>query len=258
MKLLNTLIRLLFTLWAYFTFFSLMLVVFFYHIIIVIATKGKGIELLYKSYRPWARIWCKLNGVRLDIKGYENFSKNRSYIFVSNHGSIGDMIIVAAAMNIQYRPLGKVEVTQIPFMGFMFKHTLVTVDRSNPESRKESMDRMRELIKQNISVLILPEGTRNRTNKPLQPFHEGAFRLAIEFQLPIVPMILLHTKRLYPNNSLLMNRSSLGCRFLEPVSTESLTEDNIHELKEKVFKLIEECVIQNEPEFTHLRQSGTN
>ncbi len=239
-------LRFFFTVWAYFTFILLMFVAFAYHVIVMTLTRGKGIELMYKCYRPWARTWALLNGVRLDIRGYENFNKNKSHIFVSNHGSTADIIIVASSMISRYRPLGKKETTEIPVMGYMFARALVLVDRSNPESRSKSMERMRELIRQNISVLIAPEGTRNRTEQPLQPFKEGAFRLAIEFQLPVVPMVLLHTRKLYPNNSWLMNHSNLGCHFLKPIPTDGLTEENVTELKDKVFRLMEDYVIQHE------------
>jgi 1-acyl-sn-glycerol-3-phosphate acyltransferase len=204
---------------------------------------------MYKCYRPWARTWAFINGIKLEVKGEENFDRNKSYIFVLNHGSTADIVIAPAAMRNRYRPLGKKELTQIPFMGYMFKKAVVLVDRSDPESRRESMDRMRQIIKRNISIMIAPEGTRNRTPLPLQPFKDGAFRLAIEFQLPIVPMVLLNTRKLYPNNSLLMERCELKCHFLKPVSTEGLTEADVDTLKDKVFNLIESHVIQNDALF---------
>lgn len=204
---------------------------------------------MYKIYRPWAYVWAFINGVHLEIQGQQYVNENQSYIFVSNHGSAADAVIIAAAMTNRYRPLGKIETVDIPVMGYIFKRALVTVDRSSPESRKESMDKMRDLIKRNISVLILPEGTRNKTDKPLQPFKDGAFRLAIEFHLPVVPMVLLKTRKLFPNDSILMNHSGLGCHFLEPVPTAGMTEDDIPMLKDKVFTLIEKHVIDNEEQF---------
>src|SRR5687767_7996207 len=159
----KTIFKALFTVWAYSTFIVSMFIVFLYHVIIATFTRGNRVELMYKSHRPWAHTWAFFNCVKIDVRGEENLNKNQSYIFVSNHSSIGDIIIVAAAMKTHYRPLGKMEVTQIPVMGYMFKRVIVTVDRSNPESRKESMEKMRDLIRRNISLLILPEGTRNRT-----------------------------------------------------------------------------------------------
>lgn len=243
----KTLLRFFFTLWAYFTFIVLMLIAFAYHVIVMTVTRGKGIELMYKCYRPWARSWAWLNGVSITVKGEENLDRNKSYIFVGNHGSTGDMIIIAAAMRGRFRPLGKMETKRIPIMGYIFSRALVTVDRSNPDSRRESMEQMRTLIKQGISILIMPEGTRNRSSMPLQPFHDGAFRLAIEFQLPVVPMILLNTRTLYPNDSWLMNRTGLECHFLKPVITEGLAEENIRQLKEHVFGIMEKYLMENSP-----------
>ncbi|GIV34445.1 MAG: 1-acyl-sn-glycerol-3-phosphate acyltransferase [Chitinophagales bacterium] len=239
-------LRIAFTIWAYLTFFLLMLIAFVYHIVVAIITLGRGVDLMYKCYRPWAVTWAFLNGVRLDIRGEEHIEKNRSYVFVMNHGSTADIVIVAAAMKNRYRPLGKKELVRLPVMGFMFRKALILVDRSNPESRRQSMERMREIIGKNISVLIAPEGTRNRTPEPLQPFKDGAFRLAIECQLPVIPMVLLNTRRLYPNDEWLLHHCPLGCHFLEPVSTEGLKEKDIPELKEKVHTLMKEHIVKHD------------
>lgn len=227
-----------------------MLVVFFYHVVVVVFIRGNRVEWMYKAYRPWARTWAFINGVKLEVKGEENFDRNKSYIFVLNHGSTADIVIAPAAMRNRYRPLGKKELTQIPIMGYMFKKAVVLVDRSDPESRKQSMERMREIIKRNISIMIAPEGTRNRSPAPLQPFKDGAFRLAVEFQLPIIPMVLLNTRKLFPNDHWLMERCELKCHFLKPVSTEGLTEADVDSLKDKVFKLIENHVIQYDALFS--------
>jgi 1-acyl-sn-glycerol-3-phosphate acyltransferase len=242
--------RALFTLWAYFTFVVLMLVVFLYHVGVVIFTRGNRVELMYRSYRPWALAWAFLNGVRLEVKGREKIEKNKSYIFVINHGSTGDIVIVASSMIWPYRPLGKKELTSIPVMGYMFQRAVILVDRSDAESRRLSMERMREVIRQHISIMIAPEGTRNRTHFPLQPFKDGAFRLATEFQLPVVPMVLLNTRVLYPNDSLLMNHCTLKCHFLDPIPTAGMTESDVPALKEKVFKLMEDYVKAHDALFT--------
>jgi len=241
--------RFFFTLYAYLTFILLMLLIFFLHVIITVFTRGNRVALMYKIYRPWARTWAFINGVKLEVKGEDNFEKDKSYIFVLNHGSAADIVIVAASMRNRFRPLGKKELTEIPFMGYMFKRAAVLVDRSDAESRRQSMERMRTIIKRNISIMIAPEGTRNRTPAPLQPFKDGAFRLAVEFQLPIVPMVLLNTRKLYPNNSLLMERCALKCHFLKPVPTEGLTEADIEPLKEKIHMLIEAYVLANDALF---------
>ncbi len=245
----NILFRFLFTVYAYFTFILLMVIVFFYHVVVMLISGGRAIEWLYKIYRPWARTWAFINRVPLEVEGEENFDENRSYIFVLNHGSTADIIIAPAAMRNRYRPLGKKELTQIPLMGYMFKKAVILVDRSDPESRKESMEAMREIIQHNISIMIAPEGTRNRTAAPLQPFKDGAFRLAIEFQLPIVPMVLLNTRKLFPNDYWLLEHCKLKCHFLKPISTEGLTEADVEPLKNKVYKIMEDYVVANDALF---------
>lgn len=245
----KTVFRFFFTIYAYFTFFILIVLVFFIHVLVVLFVRKNRTDALYKIYRPWARTWAFLNRVPLEVKGEENFEQDKSYIFVLNHGSTADIIIAAASMTNRYRPLGKKELTEIPLMGYMFKRAAVLVDRSDAESRRQSMERMRGIIKRNISLMIAPEGTRNRTPAPLQPFKDGAFRLAIEFQLPIVPMMLLNTRKLYPNNSLLLEHCDLKCHFLKPVLTNGLTENDIEALKEKVHTIMETYVLEHDALF---------
>ena len=82
------------------------------------------------------------------------------------------------------RPLGKKELLNIPVFGWILRSVAVLVDRSNPESRRKSVERLNKIFKRGISVIIFPEGTTNKTDKPLTPFYDGAFRIAIENQGP--------------------------------------------------------------------------
>ena len=102
----------------------------------------------------------------------------------------------------QFRPLAKKELLKIPVFGWIAKAATIIVDRSSPESRKKSIDRLKQFLRQGISILIFAEGTQNRSKEVLQPFHDGAFRIAIDTQQPILPMVVIGAGRLMPPSTI--------------------------------------------------------
>jgi 1-acyl-sn-glycerol-3-phosphate acyltransferase len=100
-------------------------------------------------------------------------------------------------------------------------------------------------------VLIFPEGTRNKTTKPLKEFYDGAFRLAIETQLPILPMVMCNTKAMWGNEKFLIRPVDLKAIYLKPISTNGLTENDIQSLKEQVYKLMESVVLKEDVLFAN-------
>ena len=109
--------------------------------------------------------------------------------------------------------LGKKELSKIPFFGWLTSKWAIWVDRSSPESRKEGSEKLKQILSGGTSVLVAPEGTRNNTDEPLLPFRYGPFRLAIESQIPILPVIIHNAGKLMTRGSLFThprNRSLLG------------------------------------------------
>src|SRR5690606_10156480 len=125
------------------------------------------------------------------------------YIFVSNHISYLDSAVLVKAYRQPLRPLGKVEMSKIPVFGFIYRNAIVTVDRSNPDNRAASLRVLRSILSRGISVLVFPEGTFNDTRRPLKDFYDGAFRLAIETQTPVKPVLFLDTYRRMPYTGVL-------------------------------------------------------
>jgi len=96
------------------------------------------------------------------------------------------------------RPLAKKELLKIPVFGWIASSAAVIVDRSSGESRKKSMDRLKNILSNGTSILLFAEGTQNRSKEPLQPFKDGAFRIAIDAQEPILPMVVVGAGPLMP------------------------------------------------------------
>jgi 1-acyl-sn-glycerol-3-phosphate acyltransferase len=117
------------------------------------------------------------------------------FVIVSNHRSFLDILINASAYPGVYKFLSKKEMTKIPVWGLTVRRLCILVDRKSPESRAESMERMRQALDRGFSILLYPEGTRNRGETPLTDFYDGAFRLAAETGYPLAVMTLFDPRK---------------------------------------------------------------
>lgn len=240
MNLLRTLILLPYNLWAYGTFIVLGLLSVLAYAIILLTVRHQPGRWLYFCNYYYARIWGALNGVRQVVKGQENLDRRAIYVICVNHRAIGDLFILPASLKgVNYRPLSKVELGDIPVIGYLFRKALVLIDRKDPASRKKGVDTLKKLMdNEGVSPLIFPEGTRNLTPAPLKPFYDGAFRIAIETQVPILPLVLLNIDKVTPPKSSLIRPGTLYCHILPAINTTGLTLEDVDQLKEQVFNLM--------------------
>ena len=176
----------------------------------------------------------------------EQNDKDLEYIFVSNHISYLDipmMMKVIRGQNI--RILGKAEMNKIPLFGSIYKRGTVSVNRENAEARSKSVHQLISFIHKRISVFICPEGTFNKTNEPLKFFYNGAFKIAIETQKPIRPILFLDTyDRLNYESIFSLNPGKCRSVYLSQTITEGLTLKDVPALKEKIFNQMEEALIK--------------
>ena len=165
--------------------------------------------------------------------------------FVANHISYLDSAILPKTFRRPVRPLGKVEMAKIPIFGTIYKNAIVTVDRSSPANRVKSVQILKSLLKQEISILVFPEGTFNTTGKPLKDFYDGAFRIAIETGTPIKPVLFLHTyDRMHYDSIFSLNPGKSRSVFLQEVDVGGLTLDDVGILRDKVYKMMEEELVK--------------
>ena len=227
----------IYTLWAL-SVFTVFMLLFLPFIIIPILIGNAGGKITYFFLWLWSWIFSKLNFIPYEIINRENIQKGKAYIYVSNHTSYLDVPGVRLAIRGQFRPLAKKELLKIPVFGWIVKAATVVVDRSSQQSRKESLDRIKALIKQGISILIFAEGTQNRTKELLQPFYDGAFRLAINTQEPILPLVVIGAGKLMAPGKLSIKPGKIKVVCLPEVSVEGLAHEHLQELKQKVFLMM--------------------
>ena len=201
--------------------------------------------MIYHACIAWADTWCFLAGVRHENIYLEPYDPDRSCIFVSNHISYMDSAIVPKTIRHPVRPLGKIEMSKIPIFGLIYKNVIVAVDRSSAQHRAESVRLMKSLLNKGISILVFPEGTFNTTHKPLKSFYDGAFRIAIETGTPIRPILLLDTyDRLHYRSIFSLNPGKSRSVFLKEVPVTGLTANDVADLREKVYSMMEAALVQ--------------
>ena len=237
--------RVLFTLYAFIVFVSIMLLIFPAAIIASFFGKIKGGNIIYRLCQAWADLGMILWGI-FHTNYYEvPHDSNRQYVFVFNHISYMDIPVLMKAIRKQhFRILGKAEMAKVPLFGFLYKCTVVMVDRGNTAKRAKSVLQLKSVIRKGISVAIAPEGTFNMTHQPLKEFYDGAFKIAIETQTPIKPILFLDTyDRMSYKNIFSVTPGKSRAVYLQEVSVDGLTGKDVQVLKEKVYKLMEEKLI---------------
>jgi 1-acyl-sn-glycerol-3-phosphate acyltransferase len=193
----------------------------------------------------WSWIFSQLTFIRYKFYGRENFKQGKSYIYVSNHTSFLDLPGIRMIIPGQFRPLAKKELKKIPIFGWIAQAATIIVDRSSPESRKKSIDRLKTALKHGISILIFVEGTQNRSKELLQPFHDGAFRVAVDTQQPLLPMVVIGAGRLMRPGTIRLRPGLIKIFVGEEIATAGLTVKDVSQLKQKTFDAMKNMIAQN-------------
>jgi 1-acyl-sn-glycerol-3-phosphate acyltransferase len=190
----------LYTLWVL-TIFTVFMLVLLPFIVIPFLIGERFGWIGYKALWAWSWIFDKLTGIRYKLISREKIMNSHSYIYVCNHTSFLDIPGLCLMIPGEFRPLAKKELGKIPVLGWIVKSACVIVDRGDNASRKKSLSKLADAIAKGISPLIFAEGTQNRTNELLQPFKEGAFRIAVDTQTPILPLVVIGANKLmYPGD----------------------------------------------------------
>lgn len=186
--------------------------------------------------KAWAALFSWFSGFWIRTKNRDSIDTSQPYIYIANHGSYLDGIAVAYAMPQVFSPLGKIEMVKVPVFGWIYERVVILIDRTSKESRDASVVHLKKEIEENTSILIFPEGTMNQTAAPLAPFFDGAFKIAIETQTPILPFILLNAKTLFPRkHPLLAHPGMITVLFGEPIPVMGMALEDVPALKDQVF-----------------------
>ena len=199
----------------------------------------------YTFLKAWSGIFSILTFIRYSIHGKENFVRGKSYIYVSNHTSFLDIPGVCLTIPGEFRPLAKKELLKLPVFGMIAKGAAIIVDRSSPESRKKSIDKLKQVLKEGINILLFAEGTQNRSDDVLQPFHDGAFRIAIDAQQPIIPIVIIGAGKLMPPGTVKLWPGKIKIIVGKEIQTAGLTSKDSNQLKTQTFETMKGMIMDN-------------
>ena len=230
----------LYCIYALALFVGIMLLFFPFMLIASLFGRITGGNMIYRLCMLWGDIWFPL--IFIFHRNYyeQPLDKNKQYIFVANHISYLDAPILVKVIRRPIRALGKTEMAKVPVFGFIYKYAVVRVERGSAENRAKSVRNMRSILKKGISIIVFPEGTFNMTPNPLKDFYDGAFRVAIETQMPVKPILFLNTyDRMNYKSIFSLNPGKSRAIFLEEIPVEGLTQKDVAMLKQKIYDLMD-------------------
>ena len=235
---LRKLLQPFYTAYVIITFTVSILAAFPFFVLLSLGDSAAGRKAIYTIIKIWAEGWMFCIGMPVSRIGPR--APAGKYVVVANHISYMDTLAIFPAIPGYFRALGKKEISRIPVVGFIYKQIVIMVDRSSVHSRARSMHLMWRVLHREGNIIVFPEGTFNETpDKVLLPFYDGAFRLAINTQTAIFPMIFPDTVfrwnftgwwKLWPGPNRVV--------YLSPVPVVGLTMADLPALKQQVYDLM--------------------
>ena len=186
----------------------------------------------------WSRLNAMLTPIRVKVSGRSNIARDTSYIVIANHQSYFDIFLIYGWLGIDIKWIMKKELLKIPGIGFGSRKVgHIFIDRSNKRVALESLNKAKEKLVYGTSVVIFPEGTRSR-NGQLGRFKRGAFKLARDIGLPILPVTINGTRNILPPGTIDLFPGTASLIIHPPIDSSSVDEENLNGLIDDVAKLI--------------------
>lgn len=193
-----------------------------------------GESKVHRIANLWARMLLWLSGIRVDVIGRENVLVGRPQIFMANHQSDFDILIVLAHIPGQFRWIAKKELFKIPIFGRAMKNAgYIEIDRQNHKNALKSLEEAAGKIREGKSVVTFPEGTRSR-DRTIKPFKQGLFHLAIQAGVPIVPISIIGAHEIMPKRTLKVKPGRITMIIDRPQEVTGYTIETRGELIERV------------------------
>ena len=206
MKLVKNIIARTLAIWALLVFASTMLIFLWFYLLCFFIPDPFKTRYHRRVSQMWMGLFLFLSGCSYSVKGKEVFTGMPNAVVVCNHNSLIDIPISTPFLPRANKTIAKKSFVYVPLFGWIYRFATVIVDRKDHNSRKESFDNMVKVLNNGLDMLIYPEGTRNKSTEPLKSFYDGAFKLSVDTGKPIVPVVILNTKRILPAKPILIFR----------------------------------------------------
>lgn len=234
------LLRILWRIWYYLVIG--VAIVLLFPFILVTALVPQWHKAFFWFARLWGKTVVKAMGFRLHVDQKAEVNWNKPFVVIANHTSEIDIMATLALAEGNWLFIGKAELARIPVFGFFYKRTNILVDRASLRSRREVYTRAQEKIEQDYGVCIYPEGGIPDTKWRLAPFKMGAFRLAVETGVPIIPITFVNNKERFPEHWSGGGPGKLHCIIHKPIITTQMNENDVHVLRRKAYRIINETL----------------
>jgi 1-acyl-sn-glycerol-3-phosphate acyltransferase len=227
----------LYRIWFY-VLVAVPIIILFPFLVISIA-KEQWYPYFFKLARIWSKVILIGMGCGWKITKAQNLEKGKSYMFVANHTSMFDiMLMLVTIKDNPFVFVGKKELAKIPLFGFFYKRTCILVDRTSAKSRQAVFLRAQRRLKSGVSICIFPEGMVPEEHIKLSEFKDGAFRLAINHKIPIVPITFYDNKKRFSYTFFSGGPGMLRVKIHEFLKTEHLKIEDTKQINSKAFEVI--------------------
>jgi 1-acyl-sn-glycerol-3-phosphate acyltransferase len=235
-------IQLLWRFWFY--IHGALVVVVFYPAYFILLQRKSWFPRVFGLYKACARIMLFNSGICTRVTGHALPPEGQPFVICANHASYLDIVTTYIAVPRYFHFIGKAELRNIPLFGHFFREMNIPVDRGSVISSHRAYTRSMEDLDAGVNIAIFPEGGIPETAPRLKPFKNGAFKLAIEKQVPIVPVIFLDNHNLMPCNILRRMHAGRPGRsrilVLPHVDTKGKTSGDMDALKKRVYQQMDE------------------
>ncbi len=198
----------------------------------------RGERTVHRIANLWARILLWISSVQTEVIGRENILHDRPQIFMANHQSGFDILIVLAHMDTYFAWIAKKELFSIPIFGdAMKKGGYISIDRKNFVRAMRSISEAARIVQEGKSVMTFPEGTRSMDNQ-VHPFKKGVFHLALKAGVPIVPVTIIGSGDIMPKKSLRVHPGKITMVIDKPIDITGYTEETVDDLIHRVYEVV--------------------
>lgn len=186
----------------------------------------------------WAMLFCTIMFVRVKVTGRENINKNTSYVFIANHQGAYDIFSIYGYLNHNFKWMMKKSLEKIPLVGYACKKAgHIMVDRSSSAAIKSTLDGAKHQLKDGMSIVVFPEGARSWTGK-MRAFKRGAFKLAVDFELPIVPITIDGSFKVLPRTTYNITPNRINITIHQPIIIKDAGH-NLEDVMKNSFEIIQ-------------------
>lgn len=212
----------------------------------ILLLKEEWFPLAFKLKRFWARWIVTIPGIRVDVAKDFNLKKiNTPVVFCANHVSYLDIVVSYIVIPHYFVFMGKQELKKAPLFNIFFKKMNILVDRKSKVGSHKAFIQAGQEIEKGNSMFLFPEGTISKEPKKLKPFKNGTFKLAIDKQVPVVPITFLNNWKLLQNGGFFKANGRLGISKViihPPIETKGMTEVDLVSLRHQVHSIIQQDI----------------